>query len=104
MKLKNSDNVRTMFFIFRQYISRGSIELDASLVGFVHTIRTSTAKSGFLERCWPYLWKIRSIFLGACELRLQNTDFVLTSDKLTHRLALTRYATIGKHKLNVHEH
>jgi len=33
-KLTNDDNVRTMFFVFGQHSTRGSIELDASLVRF----------------------------------------------------------------------
>jgi len=32
IKLTNDDNVRTMFFVFGQHDTRGSIELDASLV------------------------------------------------------------------------
>ncbi|KEH42513.1 hypothetical protein MTR_1g069840 [Medicago truncatula] len=32
MKLTNDDDVRTIFYVFGQYSTRGSIELDASLV------------------------------------------------------------------------
>ncbi|KEH41643.1 hypothetical protein MTR_1g053260 [Medicago truncatula] len=32
MKLKNDDDVRTMFYVFGQHSTRGPIELDASLV------------------------------------------------------------------------
>jgi len=41
MKLMNDDNVRTMFSIFGQYNTRGSTELDASLVRFVEQIQKS---------------------------------------------------------------
>ncbi|MCI94974.1 hypothetical protein A2U01_0116272, partial [Trifolium medium] len=32
MKLHNDDDVRTMFSIFSQYMTKGPIELDAKLV------------------------------------------------------------------------
>ena len=42
MKLMNDDdNVRTMFSIFGQSSTRGSIELDASLVRYVEHIQQS---------------------------------------------------------------
>jgi hypothetical protein len=41
MKLMNNDDMRTMFLIFGQYNTKGSIELVASLVRYVEEIRKS---------------------------------------------------------------
>jgi len=39
MKLMNDDNVRTMFYIFCQFSTRGPIELDALLIRSVEHIQ-----------------------------------------------------------------
>ena len=41
MKLKNDDDVRTMFSIFEQYSTKGPIELDALLIRSFEDIRKS---------------------------------------------------------------
>ncbi|KEH33197.1 hypothetical protein MTR_3g027265 [Medicago truncatula] len=41
MKLKNDDDMRTMFFVFGQHSTRGPIKLDASLVRSVEQILKS---------------------------------------------------------------
>ena len=41
MKLKNDDDMRTMFLIFGQYSTKGPIKLDASLVRSVEEIQKS---------------------------------------------------------------
>ena len=41
MKLKNDDDVRTMFSIFDQYNTKGTIELDALLIRSFEDIRKS---------------------------------------------------------------
>jgi len=41
MKLKNDNDVRTMFSVFGQHSIRGPIELDASLVRSAKQIRKS---------------------------------------------------------------
>ncbi|KEH40592.1 hypothetical protein MtrunA17_Chr1g0161221 [Medicago truncatula] len=38
MKLKNNNDMRTIFSIFGQYNSKGSIEFDASLIRYVENI------------------------------------------------------------------
>ncbi|MCH88959.1 hypothetical protein A2U01_0009852, partial [Trifolium medium] len=38
MKLQNDNDVRTMFSIFSQYMTKGPIELDATLVRSVEAI------------------------------------------------------------------
>jgi hypothetical protein len=38
LKLKNDGDVRTMFYIFSQYMTKGLIELDAKLVRSVEAI------------------------------------------------------------------
>jgi len=38
MKLWNDDDMRTMFYVFGEYSSKGSIELDVSLVISFHDI------------------------------------------------------------------
>jgi len=49
MKLKNNDDVRTVFSIFCQYSTRGPIEFDASLVRFVEEIRKSLIRTRTYE-------------------------------------------------------
>ncbi|KEH32285.1 hypothetical protein MTR_4g119680 [Medicago truncatula] len=49
MKLMNDDDVRTMFSIFGQYNTRGSIELDTSLVRSVEQIQKSLIRPRYYE-------------------------------------------------------
>jgi len=49
MKLKNDDDVRTMFFVFGQHGTRGSIELDASLIRSVEQIQKSLIRPRHYE-------------------------------------------------------
>ena len=54
MKLRNDDNVRTMFSIFGQYSTTRPIELEASLVKFVGDI----PKSSIWPRNYREIWAL----------------------------------------------
>jgi len=55
MKLKNDDDVRTMFSVFGQHDTRGSIELDASLVRSAEQILKSLNRPRNYEEIRPLL-------------------------------------------------
>ena len=67
MKLTNDGDVRTMFFVFGQHITRGPIELDASLVRSTEQILKSLHRSRNYE-------EIRALLEGPEEEEVSLND------------------------------
>jgi hypothetical protein len=92
MKLMNNDDVRTMFSIFGQYSTRGTIELDASLVISVEQIQKSLIRPkkseeirALLDEPYGVLLYTKDVHLNAKIIRIQlnfigckyNSDYII---------------------------